>query len=341
MGVQVARTVGYDHGLRLSAIDRRAPPALSQACTAVALGVILFACTESGDTTGPALSHLSLFPDRRAMVVAEQVVFTVTARDLAGADLSNIVPTYASSSVAVVRIDPGGRIVAAGVGTATVRASAGGQTAEAIVYVGAATYDLATLGPPHVLPANYIDLSKIERLSRFRSTVGHSYTDGSETCRSMKHYYQPKLSLDWQMVDIYAPASGNVVGIAPDGAFGHRIRIRPRDLPILDIQIFHVNLDSGMVRDRWVEAGQHLGRHASSGTMSDIAMSIGPKEGGTLISYFDAMTDGLFAEYQARGIASRDAAIITEAERDADPVPCVNEQPFTVHGTLPDWLVLN
>jgi hypothetical protein len=77
------------------------------------------------------------------------------------------------------------------------------------------------------------------------------------------------------------------------------------------------------------------------GMGSDIAMSIGPKEGGTLISYFEAMTDSLFALYQARGVASRAAAIITEAERDADPVPCVGEQPFTVHGTLPDWLALN
>jgi hypothetical protein len=34
-------------------------------------------------------------------------------------------------------------------------------------------------------------------------------------------------------------------------------------------------------------------------------------------------------------------AIITKTERDADPVPCEGEQPFTVQGTLPDWLDLN
>lgn len=318
-------------------------PGLGRACTIGALGVSLVTCGDAGPgpATGPQLSFLSLFPDRRAAVVGEQVAFSVTARDLQGSNLPNVVPTYSSSSAAVVRVEYGGRLVAAGVGTATVQASAGGQTAEAVVYVGAATYDFATQGPPHVLPANYIDLSKIERVSRFRSTVGHSYTDGSETCRSMKHYFQPKVSLDWTTVDIYAPTAGNVMGIAPDGAFGYRVRIRPRDLPILDIQIFHMVPDSGIVRNRWVEAGQHLGRHASSGTMSDIAMSIGPVEGGTLISYFDAMTDAVFAQYQARGVASREAAIITEAERDADPVPCMGQGQFTVHGTLPDWLVLN
>jgi len=232
-----------------------------QASTTAALGVILFACA-SGEPTGPALSYLSLFPDRRVAVVGEHILLKVTARDLAGTDLPNFVPKYTSSSSSVVRIDP-------------------------------------------------------------------------------NSYYQPKLSLDWTTVDIYAPASGTVMGIAPDGAIGSRIRIRPRDLPVLDIQIFHVSIDSGVVRYRWVDAGEHIGRHASSATMSDIAMSIGPKEGGTLISYFDAMTDAVFAQYQARGVPSREAAIITEAERDADPAPCVGEQQFTVHGTLPDWLVLN
>jgi hypothetical protein len=53
------------------------------------------------------------------------------------------------------------------------------------------------------------------------------------------------------------------------------------------------------------------------------------------------MTDPVFAQYQARGVPTRTAAIITEAERDADPVPCVGEEQFTVTGTLPDWLVLN
>ena len=75
--------------------------------------------------------------------------------------------------------------------------------------------------------------------------------------------------------------------------------------------------------------------------MSDIAASFGPEEGGTLVSYFERMTDAVFAEYQARGVPSREAAIIPEVERDADPVPCVDEQRFVVDGTLPDWLMLN
>ena len=311
------------------------------ACAAAAVAALL-GCGQEGTSTAPPppLSFLSLFPDRRAAIVGDPITLQVTARDTAGAVVANLVPDYTSSDPGVVEIQ-GGSITAVGVGTATVRASAGGQTAQTIVYVGAASYDLATQGPPHVLPFNYIDLPKIGRISRFRSTVGHSYTDGSETCRSMKHYYEPMATVDWTTVDVYAPAAGTILGIATDGGWGYRVRMIPRDLPVLQIQIFHVQLDSGIVKDMWVDAGDHLGRHASAFTMSDIAMSIGPKEGGTLISYFDAMTDSVFAEYQARGVATREAAIITEAERDSDPVPCVGEEQFTVTGTLPDWLDLN
>ena len=104
--------------------------------------------------------------------------------------------------------------------------------------------------------------------------------------------------------------------------------------------LFHVNPNPDLVRGSWVEAGDHLGRHASSSTMSDIAMSIGPVERGVLLSYFETMTDAVFAEYQARGVVSRESAIITREQRDADPVPCAGQSQFTVQGKLPDWLVL-
>jgi hypothetical protein len=292
-------------------------------------------------TPGQTLSHLALFPAERAAPVGETFALRVTARDAAGADVPGVAPDFTTSNPSVVRIEPGNRFVASGVGTATLRATAGGQTAEAVIHVSPATYDLAGLGPPRILTADYIDLSKIERVSRFRSTVGHSFTDGSETCRSMKHYFQPKQSLDWTSVEIYAPASGTIAIIAADGAAGSRVVLRPRELAVLDVTIFHVALDPGIVVDSWVEAGQRLGRHASSSTMSDIAVSTGPKEGGTLASYFLAMTDAVFAAYQARGVPSREAAIITREERDADPVPCVGESQFTVRGTLPDWLNLD
>jgi hypothetical protein len=64
-------------------------------------------------------------------------------------------------------------------------------------------------------------------------------------------------------------------------------------------------------------------------------------EEGRLLSYFETMTDDVFAEYQARGVASREAATITKAERDADPVPCQAQSAFPEQGTIENWLYLN
>ena len=309
--------------------------------------LIVLAAACGGGSDGPSepqsppLSELTLFPDRRAAIVGEAITLTVTARDLSGNTVTGVVPRFTSTNSTVVFVAPGGRLETKAAGTAIVRATAGGKTAESTIYVGASTYDLATLGPPRVVTANYIDVSKIERISRFRSTVGHSYTDGSETCRSMKHYFQPKSALDWTTVDVYSPVDGTIFGIANDGAFGKQLLIRPRLVPLVNVALFHVNLDATVVAGGWVNAGDHLGRHAAQNTYSDIAVSIGPKEGGRLISYFDAMTDAVFQPYQARGVASRSTMVITKAERDADPVPCVGESQFTVFGTLPQWVVLN
>lgn len=321
-----------------------------RACAFVAACAVAFACGGSGGASdppvspspSPSFSQLTLFPTRLVAIVGEPITLRVTARDSGGAEVSNVVPEYSSTNSGVVRVEPGGRLVASGVGSVTVRASAGGQTAESVIHVGSAAYDVSASGPPRVLSASYIDLSKIERISRFRSAIGHSYTDASgETCRSMKHYFQPKLSVDWTAVDVYAPASGTIWQIAPDGAFGSRVVLRPRDLAALEVTIFHVNLDPGIVVNGWVDSGDRLGRHASSSTMSDIAASVGPRPTGTLVSYFQVMSDDVFAQYQARGIPSREAAMITRAERDADPVPCVGESQFLVTGTLSNWLSLN
>jgi len=290
---------------------------------------------------GPSLSQLSLFPEKQVALVGEQLTLSVTARDLAGNVVPTVAPVFTTANATVVGIEPSGRIVARGAGTATVLARAGGKLAEATVYVGSPTYDLAALGAPRVATADYIDLAKIERISRFRSTVGHSYTDGSESCRSMKHYFQPRLTLDWTTVDVFSPVEGTVIVVRQDGAWGKQILIRTRLVPFVTVALFHVNPDAHVVPLAWLNAGDHVGRHASQSTMSDIAISIGPKEGGRLISYFDAMTDAVFQRYQGRGVASRSALIVTQAERDADPVPCVGESQFTIFGSLPNWVVLN
>jgi hypothetical protein len=314
-------------------------------------GLILTSCNKSADindsstpaVNNPPLSYFSLFPDTLVAAAGNTVSLTIIARDTSGADIPDIMPAYSSSDENVVSIQPDGRISANAAGLATLTASAGGKTAKVLIHVGPADYDLKNLGVPKILNANHIDLSKIGRISRFRSTVGHSYTDSdsTETCRSMKHYFEPKSSVDWTNVDIYSPLTGTITGLQTDGHWGYQVRITSVDQPVFFVAIFHVNIDSGIVKGKWIHAGDHLGKHASSFTMSDIAVTYKGKDNGHLVSFFEAITNPVFALYQARGVPSREAAIITKEERDADPVPCVGEEQFTVEGTIPDWLVLN
>lgn len=72
------------------------------------------------------------------------------------------------------------------------------------------TYDVDALGIPRFVADNYLDLAVIEKISRFRSSVGHDYHDQFEGCRSMKHYFFPRSAADWSTIPIYAPVSGAV-----------------------------------------------------------------------------------------------------------------------------------
>jgi hypothetical protein len=52
------------------------------------------------------------------------------------------------------------------------------------------------------------------------------------------------------------------------------------------------------------------------------------------------MSDSLFLNYQTRGMAIRDDAIISKEDRDADSLSC-NGETFTNQGTLENWVILN
>ncbi len=55
---------------------------------------------------------------------------------------------------------------------------------------GGGTYDVDANGVPRFVDTSYIDLDGLTRISLFRSHDGHDYSDGVETCRSMKHYFK-------------------------------------------------------------------------------------------------------------------------------------------------------
>jgi len=201
------------------------------------------------------------------------------------------------------------------------------------------TYDVDTNGTPRFVDTDYIELAKIARISKFRSSAGHDYSDEFESCRSMKHYFQPKGDIDWSGISIFSPVSGAVSRIFDEWA-GTQVQIRSADYPAFHFMIFHINLSDSLAVGESISAGQLLGHHIGSQTMSDIAVGVNTPRGWKLISYFNLMTDGLFAAYQARGVIAGDNLIISREARDADTLTCDGDL-FLNQGNLENWVTLN
>jgi hypothetical protein len=185
---------------------------------------------------------------------------------------------------------------------------------------------------------NYIELDKIERISKFRSAVGHDYSDDVEDCRSMKHYFQPKGTVNWGTVKIFSPVNGTIVRITEEWA-GTQLHIEVSENPSYTIIIFHIAAIRTFTLGDKVRAGEQLGTHIGSQTMSDIAVSYSGNNKWRLLSYFTLLTDSLFQYYVQRGVSSRADFIITKEARDADPLHCAGDA-FTSEGTLPNWVEL-
>ncbi len=201
------------------------------------------------------------------------------------------------------------------------------------------TYNVDANGIPQFMSVDYIEIDNIYQISKFRSGIGHDYSDDFESCRSMKHYFQPKGSIEWSTVQIFSPVNGTISRIN-EGWAGAQIQIKSEEYPAFNFIIFHVNLTNPITVNDLVVAGQQLGTHIGSQTMSDIAISVSTPNGWKLISYFEVMTDSIFQDYQARGLNSRNDAIISKEARDADPLTCDGEE-FTDSGNLENWVILN
>lgn len=198
--------------------------------------------------------------------------------------------------------------------------------------------DVPTPFPPKFITTDYIELDKIDRISKFRSSVGHDYSDGVESCRSMKHYFQPKSSVDWSQLKIFSPVEGTVVRIFEEWA-GTQVQIQSKSIPSCTIIIFHIALQKPLVVGDSVSTGQILGTHIGSQTMSDIAVGFSVQNTWRLFSYFDVMSDSLFQQYINRGIVSRNDCIISKESRDGDSLKCSGET-FGSSGTLENWVTL-
>ena len=194
--------------------------------------------------------------------------------------------------------------------------------------------------PPVFVTADFIDLSKIDTISKFRSGVGHDYSGNGETCRSMRHYFgnsskaaefkngDEKLAAikgqpdPAHATDVFAPADGWILWISgEDTPVGNQVEIAADKGQGYHIRIDHMYPDKNVHSFMHVKAGQHIGLIHENQTI-DMTVFYVYRGSPRLVSYFQVMTDEVFARYQARGVASRNDFIIQKAVVDANPWKC-------------------
>ena len=185
---------------------------------------------------------------------------------------------------------------------------------------------------------DYIDLEHIDWISRFRSGMGHDYTDDFETCSSMKHYYHPGIS-NWTDISIYSPVDGTILDVEYNENYNDmQVKIKSDAHPEYKFILFHVHLDPSLTNGVSVTAGQEIGNHSSTNTMSDIAVRISTlysnQPMNRLVSYFDVMTDNLFSNYLDRGVIDKSNLIISYEERTNDMLVCEGETFVGPTGTM-------
>lgn len=228
-------------------------------------------------------------------------------------------------------------------------------------------FALSQIARPPQITANFTELDKIEKISKYRSCAGHTTVpqDEREMKRSMKHYFWVKPEfLGSKTVEIYSPYDGFITGIRQDPAEGleGEIWIAPKDifaiLPPISRWAFsvqHINIREGLKRGSKVKAGELIGYAAvakdSNRDTFDIVFGQGahaPKmidnwngPFADLDSVFNHMSGDVFEQYQKKGLASKETMIITKEARDQNPCAYKDNGPYFLNQDAPDnWVML-
>ncbi len=174
--------------------------------------------------------------------------------------------------------------------------------------------------PPQFCTADFIELNKIQKISKFRSFAGHDYSDSFEQDRSMKHYFDPipEFGSSNDNITIYSPVDGTIKYLNDEmhrlsngDIRGKQIGIKVKNHEDYTVIIFHLNPFANISVGVEVHAGEAIGfADVRENSNTDIAIQRSiPIFKTKLYSYFEVMTDDVFNNYQARGISSRSQLI--------------------------------
>lgn len=205
---------------------------------------------------------------------------------------------------------------------------------------------------PPLLIANFVNLDKIEKISKYRSCAGHTTVpqDMREMKRNMKYYFWVKDEfLGNDTVEIYAPYDGiiSVIRSEPEKVLEGEIWISPKKMfammpPIgmWSFSVQHINVRQDLKIGNEVKAGDLIGYAAVAdrgGDSFDIVyakLGLPPKniDGWTapfsdLDSIFNHMSDEVLAQFEKRGI-TRENIILSKEERDKNPCAYKDQGPY-------------
>lgn len=204
-----------------------------------------------------------------------------------------------------------------------------------------AGWDIDRDGLPGFVSAHIVDISRMSRISRFRSGVGPDASDDFEQCRSMLHYFEPRTGFSPEDLPVYSPVDGTVSGIE-SGERGSRLSIRSSEYPDFEFRLSGL-LTSGDIRTgSTVTSGQAVGTFRSGDQAVSVAVAVRTPSGTRLVSFFDvqAVSDSLFAPLRDCEAPAIPSFIISREERDNHSLACQGDS-LSGTGGPEDWISLH
>lgn len=181
-----------------------------------------------------------------------------------------------------------------------------------------------------ILTANFIDLAKVGKISKYRSCQGHTVVpqDESESARSMKHYVVLKPEyVGGNKVEVYSPISGIVKSTRAEPQKGLEGEIWLGNKGSnWDVSIQHLVILDSVKEGMKITAGEIIGHVANNGI--DVVYGVGAHSVKTIDGYqspylnldspFSHINESVLALYQARGIEQEDL-VYSKEYRDQNP----------------------
>lgn len=231
-----------------------------------------------------------------------------------------------------------------------------------LVVAGILIYQSNQNEPPPKIVANFVNLDKVEKISKYRSCTGHVVVpqNEKESKRNMKHYLVEKDKETESQVEIYAPFDGYVTFIFRLSDQEQEIWVSQKrmlanliPLNLWSFSVEHIKIREGLKVGDEVKAGELIGytgflkdNHSFDAIFGKIGMPPKKIDGwmspfADLDSMFNHMSDEVFSQFQKKGVSSKDEMIISKEERDQNPCQYRGEGPELIdQDQTANWVIL-